>query len=129
MMSERFVRFLLVSGIAAAANIGSRIVFSFWLAYVPAIILAFCIGLSSAFVLNRLFVFRNAQNPVHHQAFWFTVVNLAAVLQTLAVSLALADIVFPRTGFRWHADTIAHACGVAVPVFTSFLGHKYLTFR
>lgn len=129
MISVRFVRFLLVSGIAAAANIGSRIVFSYWLAYVPAILLAFCVGLTSAFVLNRLFVFGDARNPVHHQAFWFTLVNIAAVLQTLAVSVLLAQFVFPRSGFRWHTETVAHAFGVAVPAVTSYLGHKYLTFR
>jgi len=26
-------------------------------------------------------------------------------------------------------DLIAHGCGVIVPVFTSFLGHKHISFR
>jgi len=127
--SRRFVAFLFVSGIAAIANIGSRILFNQWTGYIPAILLAFCVGLCVAFVLNRLFVFREPGNPLHHQAFWFVVVNLAAVAQTLAVSLLLARALFPLIGFHWHADTIAHVVGVGAPVLTSFLGHKHLTFR
>jgi len=128
-LSRRFIKFLLVSGAAAAANIGSRILFNIWIGYIQAILLAFCVGLSTAFVLNRTFVFKETVNPLHHQAFWFTVVNLAAVLQTLAVSLLLARWAFPALGFHWHDETVAHACGVAVPVVTSFIGHKHLTFR
>lgn len=128
-VSPRFLKFLLVSGVAAAANIGSRIVFNVWMGYVPAILLAFCVGLTTAFVLNRLFVFKETVNPLHHQAFWFTLVNLAAVAQTLAVSLLLARWAFPTIGFHWHEETVAHAIGVAVPVLTSFAGHKHLSFR
>lgn len=128
-MSGRFVKFLMVSGVAAAANVGSRILFNIWVGYIPAILLAFCVGLSTAFILNRVFVFKETVNPLHHQAFWFTVVNLAAVLQTLAVSLLLARWAFPAMGFHWHDETVAHAFGVAIPVVTSFLGHKHLSFR
>jgi putative flippase GtrA len=32
-------------------------------------------------------------------------------------------------GFVWHADLVAHAIGVAVPVLSSFVGHKRLSFR
>jgi putative flippase GtrA len=127
--SRRFVAFLFVSGIAAIANIGSRILFNLWMGYIPAILLAFCVGLCVAFVLNRLFVFRETVNPLHHQAFWFAMVNLAAVVQTLIASLALARWVLPALRFHWHDETVAHALGVAMPVITSFLGHKYLSFR
>lgn len=128
-MSQRFLKFLIVSGVAAAANIGSRVVFNVWMGYVPAILLAFCVGLTTAFVLNRIFVFKETVNPLHRQAFWFTVVNLAAVVQTLVVSLLLARWLFPFIGFDWHGETVAHAFGVAVPVLTSFVGHKHLSFR
>jgi putative flippase GtrA len=128
-MSTRFIKFVLVSGIAALANIGSRIVFNFWMAFIPAILLAFCVGLIFAFTLNRFFVFRKTINSLHRQALWFTVVNLAAIAQTLAVSLLMAKFVFPAIQFDWHPDTVAHAMGVAVPVVTSFFGHKHLSFR
>lgn len=121
--------FGVAGGLAAVANIGSRIVFNRWMPYTAAIILAYIVGMIVAFVLNRLFVFRETVNPLHYQAFWFTVVNLAAVLQTLAVSLLLADYVFPHAGLRWYPETVAHAIGVGIPVITSFIGHKKLSFR
>lgn len=128
-LSARFVKFVMVSAVAAVANVGSRIVFGLWMGYVPSILLAFCVGLSTAFVLNRRFVFRETVNPLHHQVFWFIVVNLAAVLQTLLVSLLLARWVFPAINFHWHTEIVAHVFGVAVPVITSFIGHKHLSFR
>lgn len=128
-VSRRFIKFLFVSGIAAVANIVARMLFSLWMAYAPAIVLAFCIGLGTAFCLNRLYVFRQADRPVHQQAVWFTVVNLAAVLQTLGISLLLADLVFPAIAFRWYPETVAHVLGVAAPVMTSYFGHKHFTFR
>ncbi|MBN8740554.1 MAG: hypothetical protein BGP24_21670 [Lysobacterales bacterium 69-70] len=129
MISRRFLAFVAVSGFAAAANFGSRIAFSQVLPYVPAIVAAFCIGLSTAFVLNRRLVFRDSTQPVHRQALWFTLVNLFALVQTIAVSLLLARHVLPAIGVLEHADTIAHAAGVATPVLTSFFAHKYLSFR
>lgn len=55
--------------------------------------------------------------------------NLVAVLQTWAVSVGLAYYLFPRIGMNWHDRDIAHLVGVAVPVFTSYLGHKRWSFK
>jgi len=129
MISRRFLLFLVAGGVAAVANFGSRILLSHWMHFIPAILMAYLIGMVTAFVLNRLFVFKKPDNPLHHQAFWFTMINLAAVLQTLLVSLGLARLLFPAIGFQWHPETVAHAFGVAFPVLTSFVGHKHLSFR
>lgn len=126
---KQFLGFVIVGGIAAAANVGSRMVFSRWLTFPPAIILAYIVGMIVAFMLNRLFVFRKTVNPLHRQAFWFTIVNLVAVAETLIVSLLLVDIVFPHIGFRWHTETVSHTIGVMAPIVTSFFGHQKLTFR
>ena len=128
-MSRQFLAFLVVSGLAAAANVGSRVVFSIALPYTAAIVCAFCVGISVAFALNKLLVFREATQPLERQMFWFVLINLAALLQTLLVSLLLAHWLFPAVGFSTHADTVAHAIGVAVPAVTSFLGHRHLSFR
>jgi putative flippase GtrA len=128
-MNRQFLFFLVTGGLAACVNFFSRILLSFWLSYTTAIVVAYLFGMSTAFLLNKLIVFRKADNALHHQLFWFCIVNIAAVLQTLAVSLLLADIVFPQIGFHWHVETTAHAIGVAFPVVTSFIGHKKLSFR
>lgn len=126
---SQFMGFLVAGGIAALVNFCSRIALNHWMPYSAAIMVAYLVGMVTAFVLNKLFVFRETVNPLHHQAFWFTLVNLAAVLQTLAVSLLLARWVFPAIHFNWHGETVAHAFGVAAPVLTSFIGHKHLSFR
>lgn len=128
-MTRQFARFLVAGGIAALANFGSRIMLSHWIHYIPAIVIAYIIGMVTAFVLNRLFVFETSVNTLRRQAGWFILVNLAAVLQTLAISLLLTHIVLPYMNVQQHVETIAHGLGVIVPVITSYLGHKHLTFR
>ncbi|MFI8717301.1 GtrA family protein [Stenotrophomonas sp. NPDC077464] len=127
--STQFLRFLVASGFAAIVNVGSRIVLSHWLPYVPAIILAFCLGLITAFTLNKIFVFSASRHRLHHQFLWFLAINLAAVAQTVAVSLVIARWLLPALHIDFHNDTIAHAIGVMVPAVTSYIGHKRLSFR
>jgi putative flippase GtrA len=66
---------------------------------------------------------------VHHAAGYFILVNLVAVAQTWAISMLLLHWVLPWLGVNAYAREIAHAVGVVVPVFTSYLGHKHLSFR
>jgi putative flippase GtrA len=123
------LRFLLAGGVAAAVNFGSRILLSVVLPYAIAVVVAYLFGMATAFVLNRRFVFTGSTNPLHQQALWFVTVNLVALLQTLAVSVLLADFLLPRAGLTWHADEIAHAVGIVTPILTSYLGHRRFTFR
>ncbi|KWV13804.1 GtrA family protein [Xanthomonas translucens] len=129
MTSRKFIKFLLAGGTAAATNFGSRILLGQVMPYTWSIVVAYLIGMLTAFVLNRMFVFEAASTGLRHQAIWFTLINVAAVLQTLACSLILARWMFPAMGMRFHPETLAHAIGVAVPVFTSYFGHKALTFK
>lgn len=128
-VSRQFFAFVALSGVAALANVGSRILFDYALPYPAAIACAFCVGMTVAFVLNRLLVFRSPTRPVQQQVFWFIVINLASLAQTMLVSLLLARWLFPLLGFTWHAETIAHCIGVGVPAVTSFLGHRHFSFR
>lgn len=129
MISVQFLKFVVAGGVAAVVNFGSRILLSRWMAYVPAIVVAYCIGMLTAFIINKLFVFQEGGGKLHHQASWFVAVNIAAVLQTVVISVAFAEYLFPYVGMAWHREAVAHAIGLAVPVFTSYVGHKYLTFR
>ncbi|MBS0583229.1 MAG: GtrA family protein [Proteobacteria bacterium] len=126
--SRRFLRFLAAGGLAAVANFGSRIVLSQWLAFAPAVILAYLVGLATAFALFRGFIFTRPHRPLRQQLFWFVVVNLVAMLQTVLISLLLADVILPHLHVVWHAREIAHAGGIVAPVFTSYFGHKWLSF-
>jgi len=127
--SRQFLVFLLTGGLAAAVNFGSRILFSQWMGYSAAIVLAYLVGMTTAFVLARQFVFKQGQQALHHSAMYFVLVNVVAVLQTWVVSMGLALYVLPALGVTRFVAEIAHAVGVVVPVFTSYLGHKHLSFR
>ncbi len=59
----------------------------------------------------------------------FCMVNVIAVAQTWMISMGLTMYAFPYWGIMRFATEIAHAVGVIVPVFTSYLGHKHFSFR
>lgn len=129
LLRSQFLRFLLAGGIAAAANFLSRILFSFFVAYEVAIILAYLVGMSVAFVLMRGSVFRADSGGLSRQVVRFSVVNLLAIAQTLVISLLVARWILPAMGILNGAEMIGHAFGVAVPIFTSYVGHRLFTFR
>lgn len=110
-------------------NFGSRILFSRWMGYSTAILLAYLVGMTTAFLLARQFVFKDGKQALHHSAMYFVLVNAVAVLQTWAVSVGLATWVLPALGMTRFVPEVAHAVGVGVPVFTSYLGHKHFSFR
>ena len=126
---RRFALFVAAGGFAALVNIGSRIVLSLVMRYETAIVLAYLCGMTTAYALNRLFVFERSGRSVTDEYLRFAIVNAVALAQVWVVSVGLARFVFPALGFAWHADTVAHVIGVAVPVFTSYLGHKHFSFR
>jgi putative flippase GtrA len=125
----RFGLFLVAGGIAAAANYGSRFAFSVWFSYPTAIVLAYLVGMIVAFALMRRYVFDGVAKALAPQVLKFTLVNALAVVQTLVVSLLLARWALPALGIESHVEAIAHAFGVAVPIVTSYFGHKHATFR
>lgn len=127
--SVRFGKFLAVGGLAAAVNVIARILFSEVAPYEIAVVLAFPIALTTAFLLNRLYVFEEAGDGASGQYARFTLVNLLALAQVWVISVGLARIVFPAIGWEWHAELIAHAVGVASPVITSYHLHRWFTFR
>lgn len=127
--SKEFLGFLLTGGIAAAVNFFSRIIYSQWTNFSVSIVLAYLTGMVAAFILIKLFVFKASQQSLHKSVIFFTLVNLVAVLQTWLVSIFLAYYLLPRIGVTSFSEEFAHAVGVIVPVFSSYLGHKRWTFR
>jgi putative flippase GtrA len=127
--SRQFVTFLLTGGVAALVNFGSRILLSRWLSYSGAVIVAYLIGMITAFVLARIFVFRPNSNDMRRSALIFTAVNVVAIAQTWLISMLLAYHLLPWAGVTRFVPEIAHAAGVIFPVFTSYLGHKFWSFR
>lgn len=126
---ERFLRFLVTGGLAAGVNVGAGILLNLVLAFEFAVALAYLAGMTTAFVLARLFVFEAASGTVRGQYLRFAIVNAVAFAQVWLVSVALARIFFPWIGLAWHAETAAHIIGVVSPIVTSYFGHKLFSFR
>lgn len=129
MLTPQFARFLFAGGIAAGANYGSRFLFSRWVGYEQAIVLAYLVGMFVAFVLMRGHVFEAKGKALAPQIAKFVGVNILALSQTLIISVVLARWALPALGIDEHAKALAHLVGVLVPVATSYFGHKFLTFR
>lgn len=127
-ISTEFLVFLLTSCIAAIANFSSRVIYNFWLDFSVAVILAYITGMIVAFALAKIFVFRASKQTIHRSVASFILVNLIAMFQTWIVSVALAYYVLPTLNIRLFAREIAHVIGMSIPVFTSYIGHKYWSF-
>jgi putative flippase GtrA len=109
-------------------NFGSRILYNQWVDFSSAVVLAYLTGMVTAFILARSFVFTQSSQSVQRSAIFFVMVNGVAVLQTWAISMALYYLL-PMAGVTRWVPEIAHAVGVVVPVFTSYLGHKRFSFK
>lgn len=128
-LNNQFISFVIAGGFAAIVNFGSRFAYSEFLSFGNAVILAYITGMITAFILNKLFVFEKSIHPTHKEFLYFVFVNIIAVLQTYIISVGLAQYAFPHFGFLFYPEAVAHAAGVIFPVFSSFFGHKYLSFR
>lgn len=128
-LSKQFILFLVTGGTAALVNFGSRIFYNQWVSFSGAIVLAYLTGMVTAFLLARWLVFKRSEQSCARSAMLFCAVNVIAVVQTWLISMGLALYVLPYWGFTRFVSEIAHAVGVVVPVFTSYLGHKYFSFR
>ena len=93
-----------------------------------AVVLAYLTGMVTAFILARSFVFTHSSQSVQRSAMFFVMVNGVAVLQTWGISMGLYYLL-PFAGVTRWVPELAHAAGVIVPVFTSYLGHKRFSFR
>ncbi|HSC75667.1 MAG TPA: GtrA family protein [Pseudomonadales bacterium] len=127
-LSAQFLRFFVSALAAAAVNFIARLLLDPYVGYNKAIVLSYLIGTVFAFFLYQREVFGKGARPLWQETGLFVFVTLSAVAQTLIVSVALADHVFPAIGWHWYGKEVAHIIGMGVPMFSSYLGHKYLTF-
>lgn len=127
-MSRQFILFIICGGTAAAVNVGSRILFSLVVPFEVAVCLAYGLGMLTAFILNRVLVFKGSDRPLGQQAAWFIAINAISLLQTLAISVLLKRWLLPMLDWPLDIPLSAHLVGVAVPIFAAYLGHKHFTF-
>ena len=127
-MTREFFAFVAAGGAAAFVNWASRIAFSTFVSLEVAVVLAYLVGMTTAYALNRLFVFERSGRRMHDEYGRFALVNVVALAQVFGVTIVLARWLFPLVGFNWRPDEVAHAIGVVSPIFTSYIGHRRFTF-
>ena len=127
-INREFVVFLGIGGLAAAVNFFSRLVYSRWLDFSEAVIVAYVTGMVVAYILMRLLVFTKSDQPISKSIGFFVLVNGFGILQTFAVSMILYYLLPILGVIRW-APEIAHGVGIAVPAFSSYIGHKRFSFK
>lgn len=127
-MSGRFFKFLVTGGVAALVNLASRFLLNCAMPFEVAVIIAYLIGMTTAYVLSRAIVFDSSGRSVRSEMRRFAIVNAFALILVWTISVYLARVTFPAIGFTWHPDEIAHLVGVLAPAITSYFGHKHFTF-
>ena len=119
----------MTGGAGAMVNFFSRIIYNQWMSFSVAIVLAYLTGMVTAFVLARWLVFRQGRQSLTRSAILFSAVNAIAILQTWLISMGMVLYWLPYLGVTRFEAEIGHAVGIVMPVFVSYLGHKYFTFR
>ncbi|MGD8526893.1 MAG: GtrA family protein [Thioalkalispiraceae bacterium] len=128
LQDSEFFRFLVVGGLAALVNFLSRLFFSEWMSFRYAVVVAYIVGMLTAFTLSKLHVFEASGKHPGNELLFFTIVNLVAVIQVWLISVGLAEYLFPGIAFTFYPEEVAHLIGLSIPVITSYYGHKYLSF-
>jgi putative flippase GtrA len=127
-MSGQFLRFLSTGGFAAIVNLLSRHELNKIMRFEVAVILAYLLGMLTAYALARRFVFQASGRSITSELKRFTIVNVFSLVLVWSISVGLANYLFPAIGLVWHADDIAHFIGVAAPAAASYFGHRAFTF-
>ena len=126
---KEFLFFVISGGIAAIINIITRVILSKIFNFEIAVILAYFVGMLTAFLLTKKFVFIKSRKRITKSFAAFALVNLFALIQTWVVSVVLSNLLLPAIGIILYKDLIAHSTGVMIPVFSSYFGHKYISFK
>lgn len=127
--SKEFVRYLLTGGVAAAMNFLSRIILNFWFNFSISIGIAYLIGMVTAYILKRKYVFIGTNRPIIISIVFFILINIISVVQIWAVSMIIILYILPYFEIVNMSYEIAHAFGILSTVFTTYFGHKYLSFK
>jgi len=127
--SKQFLRFLVAGGIAACVNFTVGYSLQGLLPFHGDIVAGHLSGMLVAFFLFEQRVFDQAENSRVKSAPIFVAINGLALIQTWLVYYALHQYFFPGVKFDFHLDVVARAIAIITPIFTSFLEHKYFTFK
>ena len=126
--NKEFILFILTGGLSATINLSSRIIISNFLIFEISVLISYLIGMITAYYLAKKYVFLNSKKSYKKSLPIFALVNFVAVLQTFFISKYIRIWLMDIFNNLIIIDFISHLCGVIFPIFSSFFGHKYITF-
>lgn len=127
-LTRQFVGYLAVGGVAAILHWLARVLFSVWLPFSWAVVAAYAVGMTVAFLLNSFFVFGNSEKAKHKQARDFVVVNVSLFPLVWFASIEI-NKGLKAFGMVRHSEELAHAIAVALPIIGTFLIYKFFAFK
>ena len=127
-LTRQFLGFLVVGGLAALLNWSARILLSVWLPFSTAIIIAYIVGMVTAFLLNSFFVFPKSEKARHAQARDFVWINLLSFPVVWFFSLQINSWL-KTIGMVSYSEELAHAIAIPLPMFATFLIYKFFAFK
>ena len=125
---KEFPLFILAGSTAALINVISRIILTIFLNFEISIFISYLIGMITSFLLQRKYVFKSTKKSYKRSFAAFSLVNLFALFQVWLVSLLIKFWLINFISSIPLVEFIAHCFGVGIPAFTSYFGHKYITF-
>jgi putative flippase GtrA len=125
----KFLSFVLAAGMSVPINLLVRMGLSLVAPYEVAVVIAHFAGMAAAFFATKLFVFEASGRPVGSEMVRFAMVNAVSLAQTWIVAVGLVRFVFPATGMTVHPELVAHVIGLGSTAVTSYLLHRYFSFR
>jgi len=127
-LTRQFVVFLAVGMTAALLHWLSRALLSQLMSYAWAVAVAYAIGMTIAFLLNRYFVFPKSDKPANKQARDFFFINMAFFPFVWIASLLLNQMLI-SLGVGSYSEGIAHALAISLPLMATFLLYKLFAFK
>lgn len=118
----------MVGGLAALLHWLARVLLSLWLPFSWAVVAAYGVGMSVAFLLNSFFVFSKSKRAKHKQARDFVMVNFSFFPLVWFASLKI-NAGLQAVGMIHHSEELAHGIAVALPTLATFLIYKFFAFK
>jgi putative flippase GtrA len=126
--TKQFVGFLFVGMAAAFLHWLARLLLSIWLPFSSAVVIAYAVGMTVAFILNRIYIFPISDKAKSAQVRDFILVNLSFFPVVWYFSLKINNWL-NALDIGIYSESLAHAIAISLPMFLTFLIYKFLTFR
>ncbi len=126
--TRQYLAFLLCGGSGSAVNWAIRFLYSRYVSFTLAVVLAYATGMVVSYVLYRLFVFKGSRQPLGRRILAYIAVDGWGCLQTVLIANVLRLYVLKPFMPETTAEALGHAGGIASLALTSFFLHKFITF-